>query len=75
MRVILGMIFGAALTVGAVFLYDNFNVGAGSPSSGSASATVEHRKMVNWDVVGDNWRNVSKRAREAWTTLSHKVSS
>jgi hypothetical protein len=36
---------------------------------------VEHRNMVNWDVVGDNMRTVRQRAREAWTALSHKVSS
>ena len=74
MRVILGMILGAALTVGAVFLSDNFDWAVAPASSGSASTTVEHRKMVNWDVVGDNWRSVRQRAREAWTTLSHKVS-
>jgi hypothetical protein len=29
--------------------------------------------MVNWDVVAENVRIVSRRAREAWSTLSHKV--
>ncbi len=71
MRVFLGMILGAALTVSAAFLYDNLGGSAGSANA----AAGEHRKMVNWDVVNDNWRSVRQRAREAWTTLSHKVSS
>ena len=30
--------------------------------------------MVNWDVVGDNFRIVrAARAREVWSKLSHKV--
>ena len=74
MRVILGIILGAVLTVGAAFLYDNIDGAAGPANSGSASATTEHRKMVNWDVVGDNWRGIRQRARDAWTTLAHKLS-
>ena len=75
MRVILGMILGAALTVGAVFLYDNVDGSPRPANSGSASVTTQHRKMVNWDVVDDNWRSIRQRAREAWTTLSHKLPS
>ncbi len=71
MRVFLGMILGAMLTVGSAFVYDSW--AAGPTTTGSS--TVEHRQMVNWDVVGENWRTVRQRAREAWTALSHKVTS
>ena len=67
MRLLLGMILGALLTVGVAFVHDSWKTGA------SASQTVEQRPMVNWDVVDQNWRVVRQRAREAWTALSHKV--
>jgi len=68
MRMLLGMILGAGLTVGGAFVYDNW---AAKPVS-----TIEQaRPMVNWDVVDENWRTVRQRARDAWTALSHKVTS
>ena len=76
MRMLFGMILGAFLTVSAAFLYDTWATGPSAPlTTGSTSNVVEHRPMVNWDVVGENWRVVRQRAREAWTALSHKVTS
>jgi hypothetical protein len=69
MRMLLGMILGAILTVGGAFLYDNWAPGPAS------TRAVEQRPMVNWDVVDENWRTVRQRARETWTKLSHKVTS
>ena len=71
MRLLSGMVLGALLTVGAAFFYDSWAAGP----SASRTPTVEQRPMVNWDVVDENWRVVRQRAREAWTTLSHKVTS
>ena len=73
MRVFFGMILGAFLTVGAAFVYDSW--GTGSTTTGTTSNMVTHRNMVNWDVVGENWRLLRQRARETWTMLSQKVSS
>ena len=73
MRVLLGMILGAFLTVGAAFLHDTWTTGPAL--SDPPSATVEQRAMVNWDVVGTNWRRVKQNVREAWTTLSHTINS
>ena len=70
MRMLFGMVLGALLTVGAAFFHDTWTTG---PSG--QTPTVEQRPMVNWDVVDENWRVVRQRAREAWTTLSHKVTS
>jgi len=69
MRVLFGMVLGALLTVGSAFLYDTWPTGP----SANKTPTVEQRPMVNWDVVVENWRGGSQRAREAFTTLSHKV--
>ena len=74
MRVLIGMIFGAVLTVGAAFFHDTWATGPSTTGTGTTT-TSEQRPMVNWDVVNQNWRVVSQRARDAWTTLSHKVTS
>jgi hypothetical protein len=74
MRVLFGMILGVMLTVGVAFISDTWTSGPAA-TTGSASAAVEHRTMVNWDVVGDNLRIVRQRAREAWSKLSHMVTS
>ena len=69
MRLLLGIIIGALLTVSVAFVADNWN----EPTR-TAGAT-EHRTMVNWDVVDENLRVVRHRAREMWTKLSHKMAS
>jgi hypothetical protein len=77
MRVLFGMILGGALTVGVAFVSDTWSGGSGATPTTSASAEsispADHRNMVNWDVVAENARIVGRRAREAWSTLSHKV--
>ena len=76
MRTLFGIILGVALTVGVAFLSDTWTGGPGTTTTtGSSSASAEHRNMVNWDVVGDNMRIVGQRARDTWTKLSQKVSS
>ena len=74
MRVLFGIILGVALTVSVAFISDSLTTGPAT-TTGSESATVAHRQMVNWDVVGDNMRIAQERAREAWMKLSHKITS
>ena len=74
MRVLFGMILGVMLTIGVAFISDTWTSGPAT-TNGSTSAAVERHTMVNWDVVGENLRIVSQRAREAWSKLSHMVSS
>jgi hypothetical protein len=69
MRLFFGIILGAALTVGAAYVYDNMVVGRSA-----AAATSSQRPMVNWDVVADNWRIVKDRAIDGWTRLSRFAS-
>lgn len=72
MRVLLGMIFGALMTTGVVFVADHWN-NASPTTTGSGSGTTVYRPMVNWDVVEENLRILSDHARQGWTTLSHKI--
>ena len=54
MRVFLGMILGALLTVAAAYTYDT--------ASGRTEAGA--RPMVNWDVVNKNWRDLRASLRD-----------
>lgn len=58
MRLILGMILGAALTVGGAYISDQTN-----------SRSPEARPMVNWDVVSKNFDGWSEFVRESWKKL------
>jgi len=62
MRLILGMILGAALTVGGAYVTDT----ATKPSTPGAEA----RPMVNWDVVGRNYDTVVGIIKQGWAKLT-----
>lgn len=61
MRLLLGMILGALLTVGAAFISDSMTP--------SASGT-ESRRIVNWDVAGERLQAFTAYAREEWDRLT-----
>ncbi len=63
MRLLLGMILGAALTIGGAYVSDT----ASKPAAGSG---VEARPMVNWDVVGRNFDSVSGMVKDGWNKLT-----
>ena len=65
MRVLIGIILGALLTVGGAYLYDSHN----ALSATGTSASVQ-RPMVNWDVVGTKWNRLTERARVEWTRVA-----
>jgi hypothetical protein len=64
MRVLIGILLGAILTVGGAYLYDSRNATA------AATTTSVERPMVNWDVVGNNWNRLTQRARAEWVRLA-----
>lgn len=66
MRVLFGMIVGAALTVGGAYVHDT--VYASVPAEPPAVST--DRPMVNWDVASAFARRTSAAAREQWNKLS-----
>jgi hypothetical protein len=56
MRLILGIIVGAALTVGGAYVAD--------------SASGDGAKMVNWEVVAKNFDQVSAATRAGWKRIT-----
>ena len=71
MRVFLGILIGIVLTVACAYISDSLETGSlitGPTTTGSTSAKSEqHKPVVNWDVVGDNWHALATRVRHAWT--------
>jgi hypothetical protein len=58
MRLILGMILGAALTIGGAYVYD------------TSSKGPDARPMVNWDVVAKNTDSVVIMIKQSWAKLT-----
>ena len=67
MRVFLGMILGAILTISGAYLIDSYNAGP------NASAAQAPNRMVNWDVVDHNWQSFKTRVQSEWTRLSSSL--
>lgn len=71
MQTIFGFILGVALTIGVAYVHDASitapSVTASAPTSATAPAT--ERQMVNWDVVGTNWRELKASVSEGWRKL------
>ena len=66
MRLLLGIILGAALTIAGAYIYDRNNTGV---ASNDVTITTE-RPMVNWDVVGVKWRELREDARHQWDRVT-----
>jgi hypothetical protein len=67
MRVFLGMILGAILTISGAYLIDSYNAG---PNTTAAQA---ENRMVNWDVADRNWQSFKSRVQSEWTRLSSSL--
>jgi hypothetical protein len=61
MRLLLGIILGAVLTIGGAYLSDTHNSAAALDAPASAQ-----RPMVNWDVVNTKWHHLTESARSRW---------
>jgi hypothetical protein len=59
MRLIFGMILGAALTVGSAYVVDT-----------SKAAGAEQQRMVNWDVVSRNVDTLTTMIKQGWSKLT-----
>ncbi len=69
MRLLLGMILGAALLMAGTYLHDRMSP---SPVAGDPNAS-HYRPMVNWDVVEANWNTFKLRVQEGWTSLRARI--
>jgi hypothetical protein len=65
MRLLLGLILGAVLTVGAAYLYDSHH----AAEAVAAPATAQ-KPVVNWDVVAVKWSHLTARARAEWHRIA-----
>jgi hypothetical protein len=61
MKFLLGMIVGALLTVLGIYIAD------------TRSATVEQRRMVNWDVVGQRLDTLTADAQSVWNDFTREI--
>ena len=68
MRVFLGMILGALLLTGGVYIYDSMST---STVAGGEVAQA-NRTIVNWDVASTDWTALKARAHQDWIKLSSK---
>ena len=66
MRVLLGMILGALLTVASAYALDSWR----TPANSTASTPAVQRTMVNWDVVAKNLDSVTTLARASWKKIA-----
>ena len=58
MRLLFGMILGAALTVGIAYVSD------------TAKSFPDARPMVNWKVVGENVDALTVMIKQGWAKLT-----
>ena len=58
MRLIFGMILGAALTIGGAYIAD------------TAKSGPDARPMVNWKVVGENTDAFMTMIKQGWAKLT-----
>jgi len=68
MQTFLGMILGALLLVGGVYVYDSMQT---SPVSNGQVAQA-NRTIVNWDVASSDWNALVARAHQDWVRISSK---
>jgi len=70
MRFFLGMIVGALLLVGLIYLSDAST--SGSTSGSATTQTTDQRPMVNWDVVDRNWQSFTHGVRNTWNKIASR---
>ncbi len=68
MRMFFGMILGALLLVGGVYVYDSMQMS----SVANGQVAQANRTIVNWDVAASDWNALKRRAHDDWIKLSSK---
>jgi hypothetical protein len=69
MRTFVGMILGALLLVGGVYVYDSMQTS--SVANGQVVAQA-NRTIVNWDVAAADWQALKERAHDDWVKISSR---
>jgi hypothetical protein len=68
MQTFFGMILGALLLIGGVYVYDSMQ----TSSVASGQVAQANRTIVNWDVAKADWNRLKARAHEDWVKISSK---
>ena len=68
MRTLFGMILGALLLIGGVYVYDSMQ----TSSVASGEVAQANRTIVNWDVAKADWNRLKARAHEDWVKISSR---
>ena len=68
MQVFLGMILGALLLIGGVYVYDSMQ----TSSVANGQVAQNSRTIVNWDVAASDWNALKTRAHEGWIKISSR---
>jgi len=68
MRTLFGMILGALMLVGGVYVYDSMQ----TSSVANGQVAQANRTIVNWDVAAADWKALTARAQEGWVKISSK---
>ena len=68
MQTFVGMIIGALLLVGCIYVYDSMQT---STATNGQAAQV-NRTIVNWDVAAADWKALKTRAHDDWIRISYK---
>jgi len=61
MRLLIGIVLGALLTIVAIYIVD---LGADG---------VEQRRMVNWDVVGERLSGLTSGVQAIWADFTREI--
>lgn len=68
MQTFVGMILGALLLVGGVYVYDSMN----TSSVANGQVATANRTIVNWDVAATDWGKLKTRTHDDWVRISSK---
>jgi hypothetical protein len=68
MQTFLGMILGAVLLVGGVYVYDSMQ----TSTVANGPVAQSGRTIVNWDVASNDWNAMKTRAHQDWIRLSSR---
>ena len=68
MQIFIGMILGAVLLVGGVYVYDSMQ----TSSVANGQVAQANRTIVNWDVAAADWHALQTRAHDDWIRISSR---
>jgi hypothetical protein len=67
MRFFLGLVVGILLTIAVAYLVD---ASSGVTTTGTETAQLEQKPLVNWDVVDRDWQSFTRGVRNTWNRLA-----